>query len=234
MLCYTVIKMSNKTGRDSVEEELISKKDLLKETGISYGQLYRWKRKNLIPEEWFIKKSAFTGQETFFPKERILERINKIMNMKDDLSLDDLAEQFSSKPKELNLDSETLVLNNIVSRNIVTLYENIFGEKVSFSFDDILHMRMAEKYLQLGEISFDEAKDLITTLQGNYEKLKDKDYEVMLVRKFGVGLTFIAAAPSEIYLESGGKLVLKTAASAFVEKLKSKIEMINKGIQGGN
>lgn len=49
-----------------MEEDLISKKELLDETGISYGQLYRWKRKQLIPEEWFIRKSTFTGQETFF------------------------------------------------------------------------------------------------------------------------------------------------------------------------
>ena len=35
-------------------EELISKKELLELMEISYGQLYRWKRKNLIPEEWFI------------------------------------------------------------------------------------------------------------------------------------------------------------------------------------
>lgn len=51
-----------------MEEDLISKKDLLELTGISYGQLYRWKRKQLIPEEWFIRKSTFTGQETFFRK----------------------------------------------------------------------------------------------------------------------------------------------------------------------
>ena len=56
-------------------DNLISKKDLLNLTGISYGQLYRWKRKDLIPEEWFIRKSTFTGQETFFLKEEILERI---------------------------------------------------------------------------------------------------------------------------------------------------------------
>ena len=37
---------------------LISKKDLLAVMGISYGQLYRWKRQRLIPEEWFIKQSA--------------------------------------------------------------------------------------------------------------------------------------------------------------------------------
>lgn len=53
-----------------MEEQLISKKELLEETSISYGQLYRWKRKNLIPEEWFIRKSTFTGQETFFSESR--------------------------------------------------------------------------------------------------------------------------------------------------------------------
>ena len=39
-------------------EELISKKELLEQTGISYGQLYRWKRKNIIPEEWLDRKSV--------------------------------------------------------------------------------------------------------------------------------------------------------------------------------
>lgn len=78
-----------------MDEDLISKKDLLEQTGISYGQLYRWKRKNLIPEDWFIRKSTFTGQETFFPRERILERIEKIQAMKENLSLDELAEMFA-------------------------------------------------------------------------------------------------------------------------------------------
>ena len=52
--------------------ELISKKQLLSKTGISYGQLYRWKRERLIPEEWFMKQSSYTGQETFFPKRNVL------------------------------------------------------------------------------------------------------------------------------------------------------------------
>ncbi|MTL48522.1 DUF4004 family protein, partial [Turicibacter sanguinis] len=66
-----------------MEESLISKKELLQLTNISYGQLYRWKRKNLIPEEWFIKKSVSTGQETFFPRKEILERIERILELKD-------------------------------------------------------------------------------------------------------------------------------------------------------
>ncbi len=69
----------------------IAKKDLLQETGISYGQLYRWKRKGLIPESWFVRRATFTGQETFFPREAILERIQWIQGMKPEIPLDDLA-----------------------------------------------------------------------------------------------------------------------------------------------
>lgn len=70
---------------------LISKKELLSSTGISYGQLYRWKREGLIPEEWFNKQSSFTGQETFFPREEILSRIASILAMKDTHSLEELS-----------------------------------------------------------------------------------------------------------------------------------------------
>ena len=74
------------------EEKLISKKEVLEKMGISYGQLYRWKRKGLIPESWFVRQSTFTGQETFFPQEKILERIKRIKALKEDHPLDDLAE----------------------------------------------------------------------------------------------------------------------------------------------
>lgn len=76
-------------------DEFISKKDLLSTTGISYGQLYRWKRENLIPEEWFIKRSSYTGQETYFPKDKILERIDTIQKLKDRYPLEDLARKLS-------------------------------------------------------------------------------------------------------------------------------------------
>ncbi len=73
------------------DEALISKREVLEKTEISYGQLYRWKRKGLIPESWFIRRSTFTGQETFFPQGRILERIAQIKDLKDEHALDDLA-----------------------------------------------------------------------------------------------------------------------------------------------
>lgn len=103
-----------------MDSELISKKELLEKYAISYGALYRWKRKGLIPEDWFIKKATVTGQETFFPKALICERVELILNQKEDFSLDDLSRQFNEEAEEKSV----LILNTV------------FGDK-RFNFSDI-------------------------------------------------------------------------------------------------
>ena len=103
-----------------MDNEFISKKELLEKYSISYGALYRWKRKGLIPEEWFIKKATVTGQETFFPKKLICDRVELILNQKEDFSLDDLSKQFNEEAEEKSF----LILNTV------------FGEK-RFNFSDI-------------------------------------------------------------------------------------------------
>ena len=95
------------------EENLISKKQLLEKYSISYGALYRWKRKGLIPEEWFIKKSTSTGQETFFPADLIFERVELILAKKEDILLDELAEKIFGE-------EET---------NAKIVIDTVFGEK---------------------------------------------------------------------------------------------------------
>ena len=102
-----------------MEDELISKKMLLDLYGISYGALYRWKRKGLIPEEWFIKKATVTGQETFFPRALICERVELIMRQKDDLSLDALSKLFSSE----SIKKATLTIDTPLGKKVFYLSE---------------------------------------------------------------------------------------------------------------
>ena len=103
-----------------MEQELLSKKELLERYGISYGALYRWKRKGLIPEDWFIKKSTVTGQETFFPKLLICERVEMILGQKDDLSLDELAGQ----------------INQNAQMQAVLTIKTVYGDR-AFSLSDV-------------------------------------------------------------------------------------------------
>ena len=82
------------------DERLISKKELLERYGMSYGALYRWKRKGLIPEDWFIRKATTTGQETFFPEGLITERVELILRSKNEWELDELARKLRGEEKE--------------------------------------------------------------------------------------------------------------------------------------
>jgi hypothetical protein len=114
---------------------LISKKELLTNTGISYGQLYRWKRERLIPEDWFIKQASFTGQETFFPRERILERVKAILEMKDNHSLEELAGILASDDTQ-TVPLETMRSMAFLDARVLAILPEVLGKK-DFGFGEI-------------------------------------------------------------------------------------------------
>jgi DNA-binding transcriptional MerR regulator len=206
-----------------MEEELISKKELLELTGISYGQLYRWKRKNLVPEEWFIRKSAFTGQETFFPKQQMLARIDKIINMKDDLSLDELADVFSPVPTDLSINKNELVKRNIVSSVAAEYVEQHIGRSDIYTFEQTVCLYMLDHCLQTGEMNLDEGKYMLQTFTEHYKKFEGKNCDLIFIRKMGVSAFLLVSAGVEIYFESGVKIILRVNVAKRIEELKLKI-----------
>lgn len=107
------------------EKGLISKKELLSRYGISYGALYRWKRKGLIPDEWFIKKSSVTGQQTFFPEALVCERIELILSKKEEVLLDELSQTLSGEERKQG----------------AILLDTVFGEK-TFRLQDVKGVRI--------------------------------------------------------------------------------------------
>ncbi|WP_147566578.1 YhbD family protein [Clostridium tyrobutyricum] len=207
-----------------MEENLISKKELLKLTDISYGQLYRWKRKKIIPEEWFIKKSSFTGQETFFPREEILDRVQKIKNLKDDTSLDDLAQIFSNEVSNIKISCEDIIEKGIIMEDVIKIYGD-FNSKVSiYSFNEILYMSILQEFLSVGNITIEESKSVLQILHDNYDSYCGKNCEIVFVRKMGVGICFISLLPNQIHLDNLSKVIMKLDISKSVQKLKLKIK----------
>jgi hypothetical protein len=209
-----------------MDDELISKKELLELTGISYGQLYRWKRKNLVPEDWFIRKSVFTGQETFFPKQRILARIDKIMNMKEDLSLDELAEVFSPMPSNLEIQKNELVKRNIVTRLSLDAAEHVLSILDVCSFEQTIYVYMLDHVLQSGMISLDEGNSLLQTLRDHYAKFEGKASELVFIRKMGVSAFALIPEGSELFFENGVHVVFRIRTAKIVEELKVKLSAV--------
>ena len=123
-----------------MDEDLISKKELLERYGISYGALYRWKRMGLIPEDWFLRRSTSTGQETFFYRQQICPRMELILSRSD--SLDRLAQELHPVQEE-----------RPVRRLVV---EDRYSTR-SFRMEELQHIKVTEGEREV---------DLLTYLKG--------------------------------------------------------------------
>lgn len=167
-------------------EELISKKDLLIKENISYGQLYRWKRKNIIPEEWFIKKSTFTGQETFFPKKKILERIELILSMKDDVSLDEIANMFNGNEENRKFNVDNILDKGIITEDSRNIFYSLCGEKGLIEKRELCILIIIDKFLLKSIITMEEIKSIINIVNRDFEGLFNEDGRIIVFRKLGI------------------------------------------------
>ncbi|MDF2606882.1 MAG: hypothetical protein K0S34_1077 [Bacillales bacterium] len=206
-----------------MEKELISKKDLLDLMNISYGQLYRWKRKNLIPEHWFIRKSTFTGQETFFPKSEIIQRIEKIQNMKDDLSLDEISDLFSPNFSNVNITISELENRNIVSKNTLQVFLNLFPNKETFTLKNIAHMFIVNTQLENGNITLEDCNSILKTLEETLSIRVESNFNIIITRKLGITTCFIISTHSNFFIEEKAKVIANIDYTNEIDTLRSKL-----------
>ena len=202
-----------------MSEELLSKKELLERTGISYGQLYRWKRKNLIPEEWFIRRSSFTGQETFFPKDKILTRVKRIQSLKDEVSLDDLADILSPNFPQIEITWENFAKRNIVTEQTLELWEG----SPTLTLADMVGLCAADAALSAGGVSLAEAHTIIAVVRDHLEKFSGKPCALMFLRKWGVGQCLVISEDAQMYFDSEVHIVWRAPVLPFIEQLYSAI-----------
>jgi DNA-binding transcriptional MerR regulator len=213
-----------------MEPELISKKDLLLTCGISYGQLYRWKRKGLIPEDWFVRKSAFTGQETFFPREKMLARVERILSMKDeDASLDEIAEAVSSAPLPDTFSREELVQGQVVSSSALDLFGERHPGTDELRFAELLAVAVADTLLRSGDAGRDEALAAIATIEEGWTTCEAVSCDLVLLRKMGVSIVLIVSSGSELMAETGARVVARIGLPERIEGLKARLRSRERG-----
>ena len=125
-----------------MEEDLISKKELLEQYQISYGALYRWKRMGLIPEAWFLRRSAPTGQETYFRRAQICPRIEQILREKERVSLEQLAAELAGQQQAAGT-GRTLVLDTKYGKKEYPLEEllHVYVKDAQQTADVLEHLK---------------------------------------------------------------------------------------------
>ena len=199
--------------------DLISKKELLEVTGISYGQLYRWKREKLIPEEWFIKQSSYTGQETFFPKEQIINRVNSIMKLKDDCSHEEIAKILAPE-MSANISKKDLMKIEDLNKNVLD---------VIFSYDE-------EEKFTLFEVAFitwinDLIKDdtqMKNIIENSLDFMKTQGNQNLFCTLFEIENNFYTAFHKDIFISfcSNVKVIGTVSLNEIANNLKVKYKNI--------
>lgn len=206
---------------------LISKKDLLAITGISYGQLYRWKRERLIPEEWFIKQSSYTGQETFFPREQILSRIRSIQELKDKYSLEELAKMLSPEVTPLSISLEDLTLVSEINQGLIPIFISCF-EKEKFDYLELLFMVIISQLNNEGLLPFEEVKDLIIGLRDQLKDLKSTGMIFLLLKHKDTFLGAIYPDQTQMILDERFTTVKELRMDDVSNQIKMKYKQIGR------
>ncbi|MBL0387437.1 DUF4004 family protein [Tumebacillus sp. ITR2] len=200
----------------------ISKKELLTLTGISYGQLYRWKRQNLIPESWFHKQSASTGQETFFDREKILERIRLIVELKDQYSLEELAGILSPDVTARTFRSRHVKHLWESGRQLVRRYRRIV-EKREFSFFELLLLDAVSRVSPIEEEFLD---DLLHSIAAWRELGKGTSYHLIVTQKGGQMSAWLVESGTGFWADRATELLHKFDLEELSQDLSLRLKTI--------
>lgn len=204
---------------------LISKKDLLAITGISYGQLYRWKRERLIPEEWFIKQSAYTGQETFFPREQILSRIKSILELKDQYSLEELAKILSPETSVATISMEDLVQVEELEEGVLGILPEVFGKKY-FDFGEIaLSIAISRAAERIG-LSTGQLAQLLEKSVAAASNRKTTDAICTIFHTNGEYYTVFSQGPAALAFDSSIEVDEQISLSEITDMIKFKYKKL--------
>ena len=208
-----------------MSEDLISKKEVLKLTGISYGQLYRWKRMGLIPEAWFIRRSTFTGQETFFPKEKILRRIEEIKRLKEEYSLEELVRILSPEaaPEEVSHDDPTSL------PTIGREGRELLWKEGHYTFTELVALAAGAEALR-NKTKLHQARLLVELLRGAEEIIRSPTGIFLVLAEKGferegisLRISFAVSGKEPLRLDPESKALVRIDLERLVERVKREL-----------
>jgi hypothetical protein len=202
-------------------ETEISKQDALRETGISYGQFYRWKRMGLIPEAWFRRRATFTGHETFLPRAKLLERIRRIQDLKDRHSLEDIVGILSPDVASRSYSPDEVAGMAWISGHARALLHD--GARRELRFLDLLCLQLAEHLLAGGDADDGQIRLAAATLQRGFAQAEAGDGERRLTLAAKEGVTWAVLHSGDCVFDEATRGLVSVDIDRLVEELKLRL-----------
>lgn len=127
----------------------------------------------MIPDEWLVHKSTKTGQESFLPADKILTRIKKIKELKENNTLKEIADLLSPELVEKKYEKSIINYIDWIDDDLLRTYEEIIGTKKHYSFNDIVYLKVLHRLKKSGE----SARNTYLALE-TLDSLDDEAYEL--------------------------------------------------------
>ncbi len=206
-------------------EGFVSKKEVLQLTGISYGQLYRWKRKGLIPESWFVHRSTITGQETFFPRDKILARIEQIQALKEGKSLDELAQLLSPEAAGPGSTWEPTATLNAVGREA----KELLWKESGYTFSELVALAAGAEAIKAG-MGHSQARLIVDMVRSEDELLRNPSGATAILAEktveregLSVRVPFAVVARDPVKVDAESHVTRRADLERLVERVKLKL-----------
>lgn len=199
---------------------LISKKDLLALTGISYGQLYRWKREQLIPEEWFIKRASYTGQETFFPRDQIISRVQSIIELKDRYSLEELSKILSNDNGQTISRENIGQMTEINDELLSIVYQYYYKE--NYEIIEIAYLIAISQLYQSAKVTADNLEKLVISGLPMVSQQKYTDIECTFFLVKDEYHTVFSRISDSIAFDNSIQIINRVIVSEIADQIKYK------------
>ena len=204
-------------------DHLISKQDLLEQTGVSYGQFYRWKRMGLIPESWFIHKSTFTGQATFLPRQKVLERIERITGLKEEYSLDEIAELLSPDLTATTYTDPDIGAMDWLSDSAKAAYERLRPGPGPLTFTELVCIAAADRLLKTGAASGEQVDLAVRTLSNGLPMSESPGQERHLAVLTRLGVSYSVFYSGSCLFDTDSQVIADLDVDAVQADLKVKL-----------
>jgi hypothetical protein len=205
------------------QDGMISKSEILERTGITYGQFYRWKRMGLIPETWFHRQSTFTGQETFLPRAKVLERIDRINDLKADHSLDEIAAMLSPDLVRKTYPIAEVEEMDWLSKQAVHLFRGVRSGAGTFAFDELVFIGVVGRLQDRGDLVQEQIALAARCLLASFEALGAAgDRHLTVARRNSVSNTVLHSG--RCYFDPGTEILATVDLDGVVEDVKLNLE----------
>ena len=165
-----------------------------------------------LPDEWFIHRSTFTGHETFFPRDKVLERVAEIQRLKESMSLDEIARLFQpGPPGEVSLTAQDAAAACIAVPPVINQYLGLSGGDGSFTYESLLGLYTFSQLLMEGSVSREEAYAAAQAVSAVDPEISEP--VVYILRKYGVPFCITAGEMQKIQFDGDAALAATVSVS---------------------